>query len=77
MPPGLILVRAPRFGSFCLAGFVSNIGGWAQQIARPWMLLGLGASPLFIGLDAFALSAPLWLMTAIGGILADRPDRRR
>jgi MFS family permease len=73
---GLILLRAPRFGSFWLAGFVSNIGGWAQQIARPWMLLGLGASPLLVGLDAFALSAPLWLMTAIGGVVADRPHRR-
>jgi MFS family permease len=74
---GLILLRAPRFGFFWLAGFVSNIGSWAQQIAKPWMLLSLGASPLLIGLDAFALSAPLWLMTAIGGVVADRPDRRR
>ena len=74
---GLILLCAPRFGSFWLAGFVSNIGGWAQQIARPWMLLGLGASPLLVGLDAFALSAPLWLMTAIGGAVADWPHRRR
>lgn len=74
---GLMLLCAPRFGSFWLAGFVSNIGGWAQQIARPWMLLGLGASPILVGLDAFALSAPLWLMTAIGGVVADWPHRRR
>lgn len=76
MNRGLILVRAPRFGSFWLASFVSNIGGWAQQIARPWVLLDLGASPSLVGLDAFALSAPLWLMTVIGGVVADRSDRR-
>lgn len=77
MHRGLILACAPRFGCFWLASFVSNIGGWAQQIARPWVLLEIGASPSWVGLDAFALSAPLWLMTAIGGAVADRSDRRR
>lgn len=71
----LLLTR--RFGTFCAASFLSNIGTWAQQLAQPWLLLGLGASSFFIGLDAFAQGAPVWLLTLVGGILADRFDRRR
>lgn len=34
---------------------MANIGTWAQQMAQPWLLLSLGASPFLLGLDAFAL----------------------
>ena len=46
-------------------------------MAEPWLLLTLGASPFIIGLDSFAMNAPVWLLTLAGGILADRADRRR
>ncbi len=45
-------------------------------MAEPWLLLALGASPFLVGLNAFALSAPGWLLTLAGGALADRKDRR-
>src|SRR5450830_1455014 len=73
----LKLLYTRRFGTFWLASLLSNIGTWAQQVAQPWLLLSLGASPFLIGLDAFALGAPVWLLTLIGGALADRADRRR
>jgi len=73
----LILLRTRRFGTFWFASFLSNIGTWAQQVAQPWLLLSLGASPFLLGLDTFALGAPVWLLTLTGGILADRADRRR
>src|SRR5471030_749574 len=56
---------------------LSSIGTWAQQVAEPWLLLTLGASPFLIGLDSFAMDAPVWLLTLVGGALADRSDRRR
>jgi MFS family permease len=62
---------------FCFANLLSNIGTWAQQVAQPWLLLSLGASPFLIGLDAFAMGAPVWLLTLVGGVLADHADRRR
>jgi MFS family permease len=73
----LALLFTRRFGTFWFACFLSNIGTWAQQTAQPWLLLSLGASPFLIGLDSFAMSAPLWLLTFVGGVLADRGDRRR
>ncbi len=73
----LELLRTRRFGAFWFASLLSNIGTWAQQVAQPWLLLTLGASPFLIGLDAFAMSAPVWGLTLVGGVLADRADRRR
>ena len=70
------LLWTRRFGTFWFASLLSNIGTWAQQVAQPWLLLSLGASSFLIGLDSFALSAPVWLLTLIGGALADRADRR-
>jgi MFS family permease len=70
------LLYTRRFGTFWFASLLSNIGTWAQQVAQPWLLLSLGASSLLVGLDSFAMSAPVWVLTLAGGILADRADRR-
>ncbi|HUH85934.1 MAG TPA: MFS transporter, partial [Stellaceae bacterium] len=73
----LHLLRTRRFGTFCFASLLSNLGTWAQQVAEPWLLLSLGASSFLIGLDSFVMAAPVWMLTLFGGILADRGDRRR
>jgi predicted MFS family arabinose efflux permease len=71
------LLRTRKFGTFWFATLLSNFGYWAQQVAEPWLLLQLGSSAFVIGLDAFMLDAPGWLLTIVGGVLADRGDRRR
>ena len=71
---GLLATR--RFGTFWVASLLSSIGTWAQQVAEPWLLLTLGASSFLVGLDSFAMNAPVWLLTLVGGALADRSDRR-
>ena len=73
----LRLLRTRRFGTFWFASLLSNIGTWAQQVAQPWLLLSVGASSFLVGLDTFAMSAPVWLLTLPGGVLADSADRRR
>jgi MFS family permease len=71
------LLGTRRFGTFWVASLLSSIGTWAQQVAEPWLLLTLGASPFLVGLDSFAMNAPVWLLTLVGGALADLADRRR
>jgi predicted MFS family arabinose efflux permease len=73
----LRLLATRRFGTFWFASLLSSIGTWAQQVAEPWLLLTLGASSFLIGLDSFAMNAPVWLLIVVGGALADRSDRRR
>lgn len=73
----LSLLGTRRFGTFWFASLLSSIGTWAQQVAEPWLLLTLGAFSFVVGLDAFAMNAPVWFLTVAGGALADRTDRRR
>ncbi len=70
------LLVSRRFGTFWIASLLANIGTWAQQVAQPWLLLTLGASPMLLGMDAFASGGPALLLTFVGGTLADRADRR-
>ena len=70
------LLGTRRFGTFCFATLQSNLRTWAQQVREPWLLLTLGASSFVIGLDSFAMAARAWILTLVGGALADRADRR-
>ena len=55
----------------------SSIGTWMQIAAQNWLVLSLTGSAFFLGLDAFLQQLPIMLFTLIGGVLADRRDRRR
>jgi MFS family permease len=46
-----------------------------QSVAEPWLVLSIGGSSFLLGLDAFAMNAPFWILGLLGGILADRADR--
>jgi MFS family permease len=55
----------------------SSIGTWTQITAQNWLVLSITGSAFFLGLDAFLQQLPIMLFTLIGGVLADRRDRRR
>ncbi len=55
----------------------SSVGTWTQTTAQNWMVLSLTGSAFFLGLDAFLQQLPIMLFTLIGGVLADRRDRRQ
>ncbi|MFT3708618.1 MAG: MFS transporter [Archangium sp.] len=73
----LSLLKEPRYGTFWVSSFLANLGTWVQQVAQPWLMLSLTNSSFMLGLDAFAMDAPMWGLTLLGGALADRADRRR
>lgn len=54
----------------------SSIGTWMQRVAQAWLVLELTDSAWYLALDAFVGEAPLLLFTLIGGVVADRLDRR-
>jgi len=55
----------------------SSVGTWTQLTAQNWLILSLTGSAFFLGLDGFLQQLPIMLFTLIGGVLADRLDRRR
>src|SRR5437016_3607749 len=48
-----------------------------QIVAQNWLVVSLTHSPFFLGLDAFLQQLPIILFSLIGGVFADRYDRRR
>lgn len=62
---------------FWTGAFLSNVGTWMQAVAQGWLVLNLTNSPFWLGLDAFMATAPAFVFTLLGGVFADRIDRRR
>ena len=56
----------------------SSIGTWMQKVAQAWLIVTLtgSSSAFYLGLDSFAGEVPILLFTLIGGVVADRRDRR-
>ena len=57
--------------------FTSSVGTWMQEVAQNWLILTLTGSAFLLGLDAFLGDAPFLVFSLLGGVLADRLDRRR
>src|SRR5687767_7515483 len=57
--------------------FTSTVGTWMQKVAQSWLILELTKSPFYLGLDDFLGQLPILLLTLLGGVIADRHDRRR
>jgi MFS family permease len=55
----------------------SAIGTWMQIVAQNWLVLSLTNSTFYLGLDAFLQQLPIILFTLIGGVFADRYDKRK
>jgi MFS family permease len=60
-----------------LGACTSSIGTWMQKVAQSWLVLELTDSAWYLALDSFVGEAPLLLFTLIGGVVADRRDRRK
>jgi len=48
-----------------------------EGVAQGWLVLELTDSPLMLGLTGLAFAAPTIALTLLGGVIADRADRRR
>jgi len=59
--------------------FTSTIGTWMQKVAQNWLVLTItgSSSAFFLGLDSFLGELPILLFSLVGGVIADRHDRRR
>lgn len=61
-----------------LAGHaISLTGTWMQSVAQGWLVYTLTKSAFSLGLVAVALSAPVLLFSLLGGVIADKVNRRQ
>src|SRR5277367_5502306 len=74
------IFRAFRYHDFrimWLGACVSTIGTFVQQFAQSWLVYDLTKDPFYLGLDLFLGQLPIMLFSLVGGVFADRLDRKR
>jgi MFS family permease len=69
-------LRDPTFRAFWLTSFVSNTGLYAQDIAQGWLVLEMTGSAEWLGVAAAARMLPALVLSPLGGVYADRWNRR-
>ncbi len=55
----------------------SSVGTWMQKLAQSWLVFQISNSAFYLGLDAFLGEIPIVLFSLIGGVVADRRERRQ
>ena len=65
------------FRAIWIAGLVSNVGTWMQNVAGVWLVTTLTTSALLVALMQAATSLPAFLLSMPAGAMADLIDRRR
>ncbi|HEX6139952.1 MAG TPA: MFS transporter [Candidatus Limnocylindria bacterium] len=56
---------------------VSLVGTWMQSVSQPWLVLLLGGTPIQLGIVLALQFTPPMLLAPLGGVLADRVDKRK
>lgn len=69
-------LRHRNFRLFWTGQLISFTGTWVQYVAQGWLVLKLTDSPFYLGLVGAAGSLPVLLFTLIGGVVADRVQKR-
>jgi MFS family permease len=70
-------LRHRNYRLFWSGQALSVVGTWMQSVALYWLMYRLTASPFLLGLTGVALSLPILCFSLVGGVIADRVDRRR
>jgi len=74
-----VTLRALRYRNFQLffgGQLISLTGTWMQNVAQAWLVYRLTGSSVLLGLVSFAGQIPVFLVSPLGGIVADRFRRQ-
>ncbi len=69
-------LRHRNFRLFFIGQMISLIGTWMQRIAQSWLVLQLTDSPFLLGVVGMLQWLPVLLFSLIGGVIADRANKR-
>ena len=72
--------KAFHYRDFRLMWFgacTSSVGTWMQIVAQGWLIYRLSHSAFLLALDQFLGGIPIFLFSLIGGVVADRVERRK
>src|SRR5438067_10195130 len=70
-------LRHRNFQLLWIGTIISNSGDWMDQIALNWLVYQLSGSAVQLAVLNLARLAPIFVFTLVGGVIADRAERRR
>jgi MFS family permease len=70
-------LRVPTFRNLLVADVVSDIGTFMQNVGAAWLMVSLGAGPIYVALTQTAASLPYFLLALPAGSAGDIFDRRK
>ncbi|HJT63745.1 MAG TPA: MFS transporter [Candidatus Limnocylindria bacterium] len=76
MGRGFGALRHRNFRLYWSGQVVSLVGTWMQSVSQPWLVLDLGGSAFQVGTVIALQFAPALFLAPLGGVLADRFDKR-
>jgi MFS family permease len=69
-------LRHRNFRLYWFGQLASVLAQNMEGVAQSWLVLELTDSPLMLGLTGLTFAAPTIMLTLLGGVIADRADRR-
>lgn len=72
-----LALKIPVFRNYIFGSFVSEIGNQMQVVAVAWQIYELTHNPAALGLIGLANFLPILAFSLIGGLTADRLDRKK
>jgi MFS family permease len=73
----LSALRHRNYRLYWLGQLTSVLAQNMEHVAQSWLVLELTESPLLLGLTGLAFAIPTITLTLLGGVIADRADRKR
>ena len=76
-PRFLRALRARNYRLFFCGQVISLVGTWMTMTASGWLAYKLEGSALLLGVVGFASQAPIFFLSPLAGVWADRVDKRK
>jgi MFS family permease len=70
-------LRTPIFRNLLFADVMSDIGTFMQTVGAAWLMVSLGAGPMYVALTQTASALPFFVFALPAGAIGDIVDRRR
>jgi MFS family permease len=67
----------PTFRNLLIADVISDVGTFMQNVGAAWLMVSLGAGPIYVALTQTTGSLPYFLFALPAGSAVDIFDRRK
>ncbi len=71
------VLRNAAFRRYVIGSLISDTGSWMQVMAQGWVMAMLTTKAFWLGMANFAAGVPMLALTMLGGMAADRFDKRK